>query len=108
MFEVVKRLKAKEIKAEDYTIHYQEKNDRIAAYQGLKSGTLIASFLINKDHENGLEVHNIYSNRIIKIYNNRTKKPITLLYARNGQLERYFKNTPLHLFDEFIQGYNYK
>jgi len=108
MFKVVKRLKAEEIKAEDCTKHYQEKEDRIRAYKELKSGRIIASFLIDKGHSNGYEVHNLYSNRIIRVYNNNSKKAITLLYAREGQIKRYFKNAPLHLFDDFIEGYNYK
>ena len=45
--------------------------------------------VVNKGHENGHEIHIIYNNGIVKIYNERTHKFITVLIARVSQIERY-------------------
>ena len=45
--------------------------------------------IVNKGHENGNEVHVIYNNGIIKIYNANTCKFITVLIAREPQIARY-------------------
>ena len=90
------------------TLHINEERfKRVETYYStLDSGKWVASFIVDKNHENGREIHVIYTNRLIEIYNERTRKFITVLYARNGQIKRYFKTAPMHLFDEFIEGYN--
>ena len=45
--------------------------------------------LVNKGHENGNEIHVIFNNGIVKVYNERTRKFITVLIARVPQVERY-------------------
>ena len=45
--------------------------------------------VVNKGHENGNEIHLVYNNGIVKIYNARTRKFITVLIARVPQIERY-------------------
>ena len=45
--------------------------------------------IVNKGHENGAEVHVIYNNGIVKVYNANTHKYITMLIAREAQIERY-------------------
>lgn len=45
--------------------------------------------VVNKGHENGEEIHVIFNNGIVKIYNARTRKFITVLIARVPQIERY-------------------
>ena len=45
--------------------------------------------IVNKGHQNGNEIHIIYNNGIIKIYNERTRKFVTVLIARVPQIERY-------------------
>ena len=67
--------------------------------------------VVNKGHKNGNEIHIIYNNGIIKIYNARTRKFITVLIARVPQVERYKvkvtktmrKKISLHI----KQGYNH-
>ena len=44
--------------------------------------------VVNKGHENGNEIHVIFNNGIIKVYNARTRKFITVLIARVPQVER--------------------
>ena len=45
--------------------------------------------VVNKGHANGAEIHIIYNNGIVKVYNERTRKFITVLIARVPQIERY-------------------
>lgn len=45
--------------------------------------------VVNKGHKDGNEVHVIYNNGIIKIYNANTCRFITVLIAREPQIERY-------------------
>ena len=45
--------------------------------------------VVNKGHKNGNEVHLVYNNGVVKIYNERTHKFITVLIARVPQIERY-------------------
>ena len=45
--------------------------------------------LVNRGHQNGREVHVVYNNGIVKVYNANTHKYITILIAREAQIERY-------------------
>ena len=54
-----------------------------------ESAKVVKIAVVNKGHENGNEIHVIYNNGIIKIYNARTRKFITVLIARVPQVERY-------------------
>ena len=67
--------------------------------------------IVNKGHKNGQEIHIVYNNGIVKIYNEHTRKFITVLIARVPQIERYKikvtktmrKKINLHI----KQGYNH-
>lgn len=72
--------------------HISDRNTRVNKANQLiyiENATIIASFEINKGHANGNEIHVIYNNGVIRIYNDRTKKHITDLIARQAQIERY-------------------
>ena len=66
--------------------------------------------VVNKGHKNGNEIHIVYNNGIVKVYNERTRRFITVLIAREPQIERYKikvtktmrKKINLHI----KQGYN--
>ena len=45
--------------------------------------------VVNKGHENGEEIPVIYNNGVVKVYNARTHKFITVLIVRVPQVERY-------------------
>lgn len=45
--------------------------------------------LVDKGHKNGHEIHMVYNNGIVKIYNQNTRKFITVLIAREPQIVRY-------------------
>lgn len=67
--------------------------------------------LVNKGHENGAEVHVIYNNGIVKVYNANTHKYITMLIAREAQIERYnvklTKTMRNKIRKHIAEGYNY-
>lgn len=72
--------------------HMADRNTRVNKANQLiyiENATIIASFEINKGHKNGNEVHVIYNNGVIRIYNINTRKHITDLIARQAQIERY-------------------
>lgn len=45
--------------------------------------------VVNKGHANGNEIHIVYNNGIVKVYNEHTRKFITVLIAREPQIVRY-------------------
>ena len=45
--------------------------------------------VVDKGHANGNEIHIVYNNGVVKVYNERTRKFITVLIARVPQIERY-------------------
>ena len=67
--------------------------------------------IVNKGHENGAEVHVIYNNGIVKVYNANTHKYITMLIAREAQIERYniklTKTMRNKIRRHVAEGYNY-
>lgn len=50
---------------------------------------IIKIAIVDKGHDNGEEIHVIYNNGVVKIYNAHTHKYITVLIARIPQIERY-------------------
>ena len=54
-----------------------------------ESAKVIKIALVDKGHENGNEIHLVYNNGVVKVYNARTHKFITVLIARVPQIERY-------------------
>lgn len=68
--------------------------------------------IVDKGHKNGMEVHVIYNNGIVKVYNANTHKYITILIAREAQIERYniklTKTMRNKIRRHIAEGYNYK
>lgn len=60
-------------------------------------GEPVHSFLVNAGHMNGDEIHTITEKGIILIQNYKTKKLITFLIARRGQITRYWEQLNLDL-----------
>ena len=58
---------------------------------------LVNAFVVDKHHEKGLEIHAIYDDGTIKIFNYRTKKLITVLFGRVGQIVRYYQELGIPL-----------
>ena len=112
MFELIGYMET--FKAGGNTSHALNRSKRLQIAERLiieESAKVIKIAVVNKGHKNGNEIHIIYNNGIIKIYNARTRKFITVLIARVPQVERYKvkvtktmrKKISLHI----KQGYNH-
>ena len=74
------------------TSHAVNRSKRLQIAEKLiieESAKVIKIAVVNKGHKNGEEIHVIYNNGIVKVYNEHTKKFITVLIARVPQIERY-------------------
>ena len=75
-----------------------------------ESAKVVKIAVVNKGHKNGNEIHLVYNNGIIKIYNANTRKFITVLIARVPQVERYkvkvTKTMRNKIKSHIKQGYN--
>lgn len=75
----------------EITRHFNnERSDRESFIEEkIEKGYVLYSFLVDKGHRDGKEIHTIYSNGVIEIENARTHRLITKLIARPAQLLRY-------------------
>ena len=90
MFELLGYMET--FKAGGQTSHALNRSKRLQIAERLiieESAKVIKIAVVNKGHENGEEVHVIFNNGIVKVYNERTRKFITVLIARVPQIERY-------------------
>ena len=75
-----------------------------------ESAKVVKIAVVNKGHENGNEIHLVYNNGVVKIYNQNTRKFITVLIARVPQIERYkvkiTKTMRNKIKSHIKQGYN--
>ena len=74
------------------TSHAVNRSKRLQIAERLiieESAKVIKIAVVNKGHKNGNEIHLVYNNGIVKVYNERTRKFITVLIARVPQIERY-------------------
>lgn len=74
------------------TLHVVKRSQRLQIAQRLineESAKVCKIAIVNKGHDNGNEVHVIYNNGIVKVYNAKTHKYITILIARLPQITRY-------------------
>lgn len=66
--------------------------------------------IVDKGHEGGREIHVIFNNGIVKVYNANTHKFITVLICRPAQIERYnitlTKTMKSKIKDHIANGYN--
>ena len=90
MFELLGYMET--FKAGGNTSHALNRSKRLQVAERLiieesEKGVKIA--VVNKGHKNGNEIHIVYNNGVVKVYNARTRKFITVLIARVPQIERY-------------------
>ena len=74
------------------TSHAVKRSKRLQVAEQLiieESAKVVKIAVVNKGHKNGAEIHVVYNNGVVKIYNERTHKFITVLIARVPQIERY-------------------
>lgn len=72
--------------------HYMnDREAREALIKKISEGKIIKSVRVDRGHKNGAEIHHITDNAIVIIENERTKRMITKLIARPGQIARYYE-----------------
>lgn len=95
------------------TLHVVNRSKRLQVAQRLiyeECAKVCKIAVVNKGHENGNEIHVIYNNGIVKIYNANTHKFITVLICRPSQIERYniklTKTMKNKIKEHITSGYN--
>lgn len=105
---VLRRFKYNTAKEIIFSVHAnqvleQRKNKdirKIITNQGLFKKSICSAFVVDKGHENGLENHIVLKSGVVIILNATTNKFVTFLFARPGQIRRYYDST-----DGFIPEY---
>ena len=90
MFELIGYMET--FTASGQTSHAVNRSKRLQVAERLiieECAKVIRIAIVNKGHKNGNEIHLVYNNGIVKVYNARTRKFITVLIARVPQIERY-------------------
>ena len=90
MFEILGYMET--FKAGGNTSHALNRSKRLQIAERLiyeERAKLLKIAVVDKGHANGNEIHIIYNNGVVKVYNERTHKFITVLIARVPQVERY-------------------
>ena len=100
--------------ADGQTSHALNRSKRLQVAERLifeESAKVIKIAVIDKGHANGEEIHIVYNNGIVKIYNANTRKFITVLIARIPQIERYkvkvTKTMRKKIEEHVAKGYNH-
>ena len=95
------------------TSHALNRSKRLQVAERLifeESARVLKIAVVNKGHANGDEIHIVYNNGIVKIYNANTRKFITVLIARVPQIKRYkvkiTKTMRNKIKSHIKQGYN--
>ena len=95
------------------TLHVANRSHRLQIAERLileESAKVIRIAVVNKGHANGNEIHVIFNNGIVKVYNERTRKFVTVLIARVPQIERYkvkiTRTMRKKIASHIKQGYN--
>ena len=95
------------------TSHAVNRSKRLQIAERLiieESAKVVKIAVVNKGHANGEEIHVVYNNGVVKVYNERTRKFITVLIARVPQIERYkvkvTKTMRNKIKSHIKQGYN--
>ena len=111
MFELIGYMET--FTASGQTSHALNRSHRLQIAERLiieECAKVVKIAVVNKGHKNGNEIHLVYNNGIVKVYNERTRKFITVLIARVPQIERYkvkiTKTMRNKIKSHIKQGYN--
>ena len=112
MFELLGYIET--FKAGGNTSHALSRSKRLQVAERLifeESAKVLKIAVVNKGHKNGSEIHVIYNNGVVKVYNEHTRKFITVLIARVPQVERYnikvTKTMKSKIESHIANGYNH-
>ena len=112
MFELIGYME--EFTAGGQTSHAVNRSKRLQIAERLiieESAKVVKIAIVNKGHENGNEIHIVYNNGVVKIYNANSRRFITVLIARVPQIERYkikvTKTMRKKIVSHIKQGYNH-
>ena len=96
------------------TCHGVNRSKRLQVAERLiieESAKVLRIAVVNKGHKNGNEIHLVYNNGVVKIYNANSRRFITVLIARVPQIERYkikvTKTMRNKIKSHIKQGYNH-
>ena len=96
------------------TSHAVKRSKRLQVAEQLifeERAKVVKIAVVDKGHVNGEEIHIIYNNGVVKVYNARTHKFITVLIARVPQIERYnvkvTKTMRNKIESHIAKGYNH-
>lgn len=81
-------------KLQGMTKHAVERNSRFALVNELmreEDASLVNSFYVDRGHAKGPEIHNVYDNGVIFIYNYQTGRLVTVLIGRVAQYKSYYE-----------------
>lgn len=90
MFQLIKYMET--FTACGQTSHAVKRSHRLQIAERLiieECAKVVKIAVVDKGHTNGNEIHVVYNNGVVKVYNARTRKFITVLIARVPQVERY-------------------
>lgn len=76
------------------SVHYsaERQKRRVFIQENIGEGTIIDSFIVDRGHPKGAEIHSVTDTAIIIIHNQKTNKLITELIARPEQLRRLYRS----------------
>lgn len=100
--------------ASGQTSHAVKRSKRLQVAERLiyeEHAKVIKIAIVDKGHANGNEIHIVYNNGVVKVYNEHTRKFITVLIARVPQIERYkvkvTKTMRNKIESHIAKGYNH-
>ena len=78
---------------QETSIHYLEERRSRDAFinETIGTGSIIDSFIVDRGHPGGAEIHSVTDTAIILIHNLSTHKLITELIARPEQIRRLYR-----------------
>ena len=79
------------------TYHYKYDRGRRADVISEGIGYPLYSFIVDTGHPNGNEIHTITNKAEIVIQNERTKRVVTVLFARPAQVTRYWERLGVNI-----------
>lgn len=96
----------------DVSYHYStERTRREELISEIGHGEIVDSFVVDRGHQNGAEIHSVTDTGIIIITNQNTHKLVTELVARPEQLRRLYSlegRTPPRRILKKAYAHNFK